>query len=181
MEEIQLFIIDIVKTYGANVFWIVVLFFGARIVLKKLVKRMIKMVEDEDKERKSDIEKRAQTLGSIIITTGNAVIYIIVLLMVLKLFGVDITPILAGVGIIGLAVGFGAQSIVKDFVSGLFILIENRYSVGDKVKIGGFEGRVKKITIRSTILEDDEGKTFYISNGLIKEVINFSQTQSNAI
>ena len=175
MEEIQLFIIDIVKTYGANVFWIVVLFFGARIILKKLVKRMIKMVEDEDKESSSDVEKRARTLGSIIITTGNVVIYIIVLLMVLKLFGVDITPILAGVGIIGLAVGFGAQSVVKDFVSGLFILIENRYSVGDKVKIGGFEGRVKKITIRSTILEDDEGKTFYISNGLIKEVVNFSQ------
>lgn len=144
--------------------------------MKKLVKRMIKMVEDEDKEKSSDIEKRAQTLGSIIITTGNVVIYIIVLLMILKLFGVDITPILAGVGIIGLAVGFGAQSVVKDFVSGLFILIENRYSVGDKVKIGGFEGRVKKITIRSTILEDDEGKTFYISNGLIKEVVNFSQT-----
>ena len=175
MEEIQLFIIDIVKTYGANVFWIVVLFFGARIILKKLVKRMIKMVEDEDKESSSDVEKRARTLGSIIITTGNVVIYIIVLLMVLKLFGVDITPILAGVGIIGLAVGFGAQSVVKDFVSGLFILIENRYSVGDKVKIGGFEGRVKKITIRSTIIEDDEGKTFYISNGLIKEVVNFSQ------
>jgi small conductance mechanosensitive channel len=175
MEQIQEFIIDIIKTYGASVFWIAVLFFGGRIILKKLVKKMIKLVEDEDRGDSPDLKKRTQTLGSIIITTGNIIIYIVVLLMVLKLFGVDITPILAGVGIIGLAVGFGAQSIVKDFVSGLFILIENQYCIGDKVKIGTFEGRVKKITMRSTVLQDDEGKIFYISNGLIKDVINFSQ------
>ncbi len=175
MEQIQLFIINIIKTYGISVIWILVLFFGARIVLKRIVKRMIGLVKDEDKEKKSDLEKRAQTLGGIIVTTGNIIIYIVVLLMVLRLFGVDITPILAGVGIIGLAVGFGAQSLVKDFVSGLFILIENQYSIGDKVKIGSFEGRVKKITMRSTILQDDEGKTFHISNGLIKDVVNFSQ------
>jgi len=177
MEEIQLFIINIIKTYAISVFWILVLFFGARVVLKKIVKKMVKLVEDENIENRSNLEKRAETLGSIIITTGNIVIYIIVLLMVLKLFGVDITPILAGVGIIGLAIGFGAQSLVKDFVSGLFILIENQYGIGDRVKIGSFEGRVKKITMRATVLQDDEGKTFYISNGLIKDVVNFSQAK----
>ncbi len=175
MEQIQEFIINIIKIYGASVFWIAALFFGGRIVLKKIVKRMIKLVEDEDRGDSSDLKKRSQTLGSIIITTGNIIIYVVVFLMVLKLFGVDITPILAGVGIIGLAVGFGAQSIVKDFVSGLFVLIENQYCIGDRVKIGTFEGRVQKITMRSTVLQDDEGKTFYISNGLIKDVINFSQ------
>ncbi|MCK4454117.1 mechanosensitive ion channel [Candidatus Parcubacteria bacterium] len=175
MEQIQLFIIDIIKTYSISVFWILVLFFGARIVLKKIVRNIVKSVEDENQESRSDLEKRAETLGNIIITTGNVVIYIVVLLMVLRLFGVDITPILAGVGIIGLAVGFGAQSLVKDFVSGLFILIENQYGIGDKVKIGSFEGQVKKITMRSTVLQDDEGKTFHISNGLIKDVVNFSQ------
>lgn len=179
MEEIQLFIINIIKTYGTNVFWILVLFFGARIILKNLVKKIVRLVEDEDKENESEAEKRAKTLGGIIVTTGNVVIYIVVLLMVLKLFGVDITPILAGVGILGLAVGFGAQSIVKDFVSGLFILIENQYGIGDKVKIGSFEGCVKKITMRSTALQDDEGKIFYISNGLIKEVVNFSQARKS--
>ena len=179
MEGVQLFIIDIVKNYAVDALWILVLFFGARIILKKIVGRMIKLVEDEDKENESGAEKRAQTLGSIIITTGNVVIYVVVLLMILMLFGVDITPILAGVGILGLAIGFGAQSLVKDFVSGLFILIENQYGLGDKVKIGSFEGRVKRITIRSTALEDDEGKTFYISNGLIKDVINFSQNKKH--
>ncbi|MCG2809802.1 MAG: mechanosensitive ion channel family protein, partial [Candidatus Portnoybacteria bacterium] len=107
--------------------------------------------------------------------TGNVAIYVIILLMVLSLFGLDITPILAGAGVIGLAIGFGAQSLVKDFVSGLFILIENQYDMGDRVKIGTFEGRVVKITMRSTVLRDDEGKTFYISNGLINNVINLSQ------
>jgi small conductance mechanosensitive channel len=179
MEEIQLFIINIVKNHGVNILCIFVLFFGARIILKKIVGRMIRLVEDEDKENQSKAEKRAQTLGSIIITSGNVVIYIVILLMALMLFGVDITPILAGVGILGLAIGFGAQSIVKDFVSGLFILIENQYGLGDKVKIGSFEGRVKKITMRSTMLEDDEGKTFYISNGLIKDVVNFSQAKKD--
>ena len=97
MEGIQLFIIDIVKNYAVDVFCILVLFFGARIVLKKIVSRMIRLVEDQDKENQSNSEKRAQTLGGIIVTTGNVVIYVVVLLMILMLFGVDITPILAGV------------------------------------------------------------------------------------
>ncbi len=162
---------DIIK----SVIWILVLFFGGRLVLKKFVQKGIKLMKDKDEAENSALEKRVKTLGDILITTGNIIIYIIVFLLVLKLFGVDITPILAGVGILGLAVGFGAQSIVKDFVSGLFILIENQYGIGDKVKIGSFEGRVKRITMRSTVLENDEGKTFYISNGLIKDVVNFSQ------
>lgn len=93
----------------------------------------------------------------------------------LNLSGVDIRPILASAGIIGLAVGFGAQSLVKDFVSGLFILIENQYGVGDRVKIGSFEGNVVKITMRSTVLMDDEKNKHYISNGLVKNVTNMSQ------
>ena len=165
------FILNIIK----SVIWILVLFFGSRFILKKIVARGIKLVEDKDQAKDSALEKRAKTLGDILLTTGNIIIYVIVFLFVLKLFGVDITPILAGVGILGLAVGFGAQSIVKDFVSGLFILVENQYGIGDKVKIGSFEGRVKRITMRSTVLEDEEGKTFYISNGLIKDVVNFSQ------
>jgi len=135
------------------------------VVLKLVVRRLVRIVDD----------KRAMTLGRIIVATGNVVIYVIILLMVLSLFGLDITPILAGAGVIGLAIGFGAQSLVKDFVSGLFILIENQYDMGDRVKIGTFEGRVVKITMRSTVLRDDEGKTFYISNGLINNVINLSQ------
>lgn len=133
------------------------------------------MADDGDDDHTSQKEKRAETLGHIIIATGNIVIYGIILLMVLSLFGVDIRPILAGAGVIGLAVGFGAQTLVKDFVSGLFILIENQYGIGDKVKIGSFEGKVIKITMRSTVLKDEEGKLYYMSNGSISNVTNLSQ------
>jgi small conductance mechanosensitive channel len=176
MENIQSFVFNLIKTYGADIVWIFVLFFLGRIILKKIVKRAIKITAEKDEEGQIKLEKRTKTLGSVLITTGNIIIYIIILLMTLNLFGINIGPILAGAGIVGLAVGFGAQSLVKDFVSGLFILIENQYSVGDEVKIGSFEGKVLKITMRSTILRDDEGKTFYISNGLIKDITNFSQS-----
>lgn len=165
MDIIQEFAVNFIQQRGMDLFWIIILFFFGRVVLKLVVRRLVRIVDD----------KRAMTLGRIIVATGNVVIYVIILLMVLSLFGLDITPILAGAGVIGLAIGFGAQSLVKDFVSGLFILIENQYDMGDRVKIGTFEGRVVKITMRSTVLRDDEGKTFYISNGLINNVINLSQ------
>lgn len=172
MENLQSFVLTLIKTHGKDVIWIVVLFFLGKGILKRVVKRLIKLTDHTEDEK---AQKRAETLGHIIIATGNVVIYIIIFLMILSLFGIDIRPILAGAGIIGLAIGFGTQSLVKDFVSGLFILIENQYGIGDRVKIGGAEGTVMKITIRSTILRDDEGKTYYFQNGSINNVINLSQ------
>lgn len=169
MESIQQFAIDIASAYWGDIVLIIVLFFLGRSILKVIVRRTLRVVSGAGRE------KRMTTLGHIIVTTGNIVIYLVILLMILNLFGVDIRPILAGAGILGLAVGFGAQSLVKDFVSGLFILIENQYGIGDKVKIGSSEGEVMKITIRSTVLKDDEGKVFHLSNGSINSVINLSQ------
>ncbi|MEA2113581.1 MAG: mechanosensitive ion channel [Patescibacteria group bacterium] len=181
MNTIQEFIINIVKQSGVDIVLIIALFFLGRVVLRMIVKRFVLLVDDGDDAHTSQKEKRAETLGHIIVTTGNIVIYVVILLMALSLFGVNIAPILAGAGVVGLAIGFGAQSLVKDFVSGLFILVENQYGIGDKVKIGSFEGKVVKITMRSTALRDDEGKTFYISNGLIKDVVNFSQKKRGII
>jgi len=174
-EQIQASIITFVLTTGPKLLWIVVLFFAGRVVLKRVVNEMVKLTTEGDQSDQRSTQKRAETLGKVGIATGNIVIYVIVLLMILDVFGVDIRPILAGAGIIGLAVGFGAQSLVKDFVSGLFILIENQYGVGDKVKIGAFEGTVAKVTMRSTVLRDDEGAFYYIANGSINNVINYSR------
>jgi len=168
-------ILEFIRQNATDIISIIILFFFGRLILKLMVKRLVNIADDGDDERASQKEKRAETLGHIIVATGNTVIYLVITLMILNLFGVDITPILAGAGVIGLAIGFGAQSLVKDFVSGLFILVENQYGIGDTVKIGSFEGRVIKITIRSTTLKDKEGKVFHISNGLIKDVINMSQ------
>ena len=175
----QEFIINIIKQNAIDIVWIIILFFFGRIILKSIVKRLSQTVDDGDDTHVSQKEKRAETLGHVIVSIGNIIIYAIMLFMVLNLFGVDIRPILAGAGIIGLAIGFGAQSLVKDFVSGLFILIENQYGVGDKVKIGSSEGRVIRITMRSTVLKDDDGRIYYISNGFIKDVINMSQRKKS--
>ena len=175
----QEFIIDLVKQNAIDVIGIVVLFFLGRVLLKVAVRRLVKVVDDGDDAHVSQKEQRADTLGHIIVTTGNIVIYVVILLMVLILFDIDIRPILAGAGVIGLAIGFGAQSLVKDFVSGLFILVENQYGIGDTVKIGSFEGRVERITMRSTVLKNDNGETYYISNGLIKDVTNMSQEKKD--
>jgi small conductance mechanosensitive channel len=172
MQEI---IVNFLKENTVDIIGILVLFFLGRVLLRVMIRRLAKIVDDGDDSHISQKEQRAETLGRIIITTGNIVIYVVILLMVLSLFGMDIRPVLASAGVIGLAVGFGAQSLVKDFVSGLFILVENQYGIGDKVKIGSFEGQVLRITMRSTVLKNDEGKTYYISNGLIKDVTNMSQ------
>ena len=172
MQEL---IISLIKQNAIDIIWITILFFFGKLILKLIVKRLAQVVDDGDDSHISQKEKRAETLGRVIISIGNIVIYAIILFMVLNLFGIDIRPILAAAGIIGLAIGFGAQSLVKDFVSGLFILVENQYGIGDKVKIGSSEGEVIRITMRSTVLKDKEGKIYYISNGLIKDVINMSQ------
>ncbi len=175
MNTILESMINAIRQNATEIIWIFILFFFGRIILKLIVKRFVKLVDDRDDEHVSQKEKRAETLGHIIVATGNIVIYVVITVMVLSLFGVDIRPILAGAGVIGLAIGFGAQSLVKDFVSGLFILVENQYAIGDNVKIGSFEGQVVRITMRSTVLRNAEGKIYYVSNGLTKDVINMSQ------
>lgn len=175
----QEFIINIIKQNAVDIIWIIILFFFGKLILRLITKRLAGIVDDGDDAHVSQKERRAQTLGHIIVSVGNIVIYVIIFSMIINLFGVDIGPILAGAGVIGLAIGFGAQSLVKDFVSGLFILIENQYDIGDKVKIGSFEGNVIRISMRSTVLRDEEGKTYYISNGLIKNVTNMSQHKNS--
>jgi len=172
MQEI---VITFLRENAVDIIGIFALFFLGRALLKAVVRRLARIVDDGDDTNVSQKEKRAETLGEIIVTTGNIVIYVVILLMVLGLLGIDIRPILAGAGVIGLAIGFGAQSLVKDFVSGLFILVENQYGIGDRVKIGSFEGKVLRISMRSTVLKNDEGEIFYISNGLIKDVTKLSQ------
>lgn len=155
---------------------IALLIFG-KAVLAFIVTRLKKIAFRHNEENTGDLKRRADTLGGVIQATGNVVIWAVVIIMALELFGVDIRPILAGVGIVGLAIGFGAQAIVKDFVSGLFILIENQYSVGDKVSIGTVTGEVIQVTIRSTVIRSEEGNIVYLSNGIVatKDVVNLTQ------
>ncbi|MDI6883210.1 MAG: mechanosensitive ion channel [Patescibacteria group bacterium] len=133
--------------------------------IKKFVKKQIKDKTSEEKRR-----KRAETLISVFYGTTEFIIWIVAILMILPEFGINIAPILAGLGVAGLAVGMAAREIISDFISGLFIILESQYSVGDKVKIAGIEGEVKMITLRRTIIKEGTGILHSIPNSQIKLV-----------
>lgn len=119
--------------------------------------------------------KRAQTLGSLIQNTVYTLVSTIATLMVLRELAVDITPILTGAGIVGLAVGFGAQSLVKDIISGFFLILENQVRVGDVANIDGTGGLVERITLRTIILRDESGTVHVIPNGSIQRLSNLTK------
>jgi small conductance mechanosensitive channel len=125
--------------------------------------------------------KRTETLATIVETTLRVVILVGALLMILKQVGLEIGPLLAGAGVVGLAIGFGAQSLVKDVIGGFFILLENHMNVGDVVSISGAAGLVESINLRVTVLRDLEGKVHIVPNGEIGVVTNMTKEWSRAV
>lgn len=125
-------------------------------------------------------ESRGETLARLVQSVGAAVIGVVALLMAFSLF-FNIAPLLTGVGIAGLAVSFGAQSLVKDVIAGFFILLENQYQLGDTVRIAGVEGTVSHLTLRATVLRDGSGVVHFIPNGQIAVVSNQTRTWSRAV
>ena len=111
----------------------------------------------------------------------RVVVLTAVLLMILKEIGIDIGPLLAGAGVVGLAVGFGGQSLVKDVIGGFFILLENHMNVGDVVEIAGKSGLVESINLRVTTLRDLEGKVHVVPNGEITTLTNMTKEWSRAL
>ncbi len=165
-------------TSGLQILFIIV---GAYIVIRVLrfaIHRLNRFFEDDDPTTRSEREKRADTLTKILNNIMTLVVWAFAAMMVLKEIGVDIGPILAGAGIAGLAVGFGAQSLVKDFLNGIFIVIENEFRVGDVVTVGGVSGLVEKISLRTTVLRDLEGKVYVVPNGQITTVTNMTKEWS---
>jgi len=118
-------------------------------------------------------EKRLKTIRSLITNTAKIVINFIVLVTILAELGVNITPLITGAGILGLAVGFGAKNLVADLIAGFFIILENQFNIGDTVEIGTHKGKVIKITLRTITLKDKDKKTYIIPNSSIKAVIKY--------
>ena len=119
--------------------------------------------------------KRARTLGSLVNNVANIAIIGAAVLMVLEQFGVDITPILTGAGIAGLAVGFGAQTLVRDIITGFFLILEDQVRVGDSAAINGTGGLVEEINLRTIVLRDEEGTVHVFPNGSITTLANKSK------
>ena len=127
---------------------------------------------------KTAIKKRTDTLSDVFIETGMVFIGIIAIFMIVSELGINITPALAGLGVAGIAVGFGAQSLVKDIFNGVLILLENQYGIGDVVKIAGIEGLVKDISLRRTILRDLDGIVHSIPNSEVTVASNYTKEWS---
>jgi small-conductance mechanosensitive channel len=155
---------------------IVVVYVVLRTVLRRLVDRVVVPVITHS-ERVTDAEQaaRIKTLAGLL---NNALGYVLVFVfgvMVLRAFHLDPVPLLTTASVAGLAVGFGAQKLVKDVISGFFILLENQYAVGDYVTIGAVTGTIQEVGMRITRIRDDAGRLYIIANGDISQVCNNSR------
>lgn len=149
----------------------------------RLVSRAVrKAVDDGNDDVTTDAERRAETLGSVLNNAARILVAAFFIIMTLKEFGVDIGPLVAGAGIAGVALGFGAQSLVKDVISGFFLLMENQFGVGDIVSVDDkHTGTVERMTLRITQLRDSEGKAHYLPNGSFQRVVVLSKEFSKAV
>jgi small conductance mechanosensitive channel len=134
------------------------------------------------KEGNADAMRRAKTLGSVLENFARVLVVSFFILETLQEFNVSVGPLIAGVGIMGAALGFGSQSIVKDVIGGFFLLVENQFGVGDIISIGDrHTGTVERMTLRVTMLRDLEGQAHYLPNGTISDVVVMSKEFAKAM
>lgn len=151
----------------------IVIYLVLRHFVPPIVKRTVALrMRGQDEE---EISQRSHTLSSVLVNTGVMILGVVALFMILGEAGVNIAPALLGFGVVGLAVGFGAQSLIKDLIAGIFILLENQYYVDDWVRIAGVDGLVEEVTLRRTILRDLDGTVHSIPNGEVKVASNYTK------
>ena len=149
--------------------------------IKLLCRRSRTWIAHAGRGTTAERQNRAHTLAGVFENTGNVVIVIGSVLMILDAAGVPITAVLGGAGVVGLAVAFGAQSLIKDYFCGFILLLESQFKVNDFVTIGGLSGFVERITLRITVLRDFEGNVYFIPNGQITSVTNATMDWSRAV
>jgi len=132
-------------------------------------------METQNRLQRSRQSQRAQTLGTILRSVLNATLLVVVVLMVLSELRIDVGPALASAGIGGIALGFGAQTLIKDVISGVFLVLEDQFGVGDLITIGDLEGTVQAVGFRTTRLQDASGSIWYVRNGEIITLGNRTQ------
>lgn len=161
-----------VETVSIVIGAVIVYYFG-RMFITWAIRYAIHSTAKHRSWHRKDIEKRENTLTQLIRSFWRITIIAYIAAMVAsKLFYFDLSPLFASAGIIGVALGFGAQSLVKDFLAGIFIIAENQYRVGDVVDVMGASGTVERVGTRSTVLRDADGNVHYLPNGTIQHVIN---------
>jgi small conductance mechanosensitive channel len=168
-------------TGGVRSLLIIIIALIAYEAMRRLIRQAIVRIQALDGEENSAFDKRVETIFTVIKRTILTVIVVTALLMVLNELGADITPLLASVGIVGLALGLGAQSLVRDVIGGLFVLLEDQYRVGDVVELAGKAGVVELMTLRTTRLRDFHGVLHIIPHGDVRIVSNRANQWSRAV
>ncbi|HQD82279.1 MAG TPA: mechanosensitive ion channel family protein [Quisquiliibacterium sp.] len=167
---------------AATTFRITVILIAAWIVIA-VAQRAIRTLRERIARRMDDREaiKRAETLGRVFRYLVAVVVSLVAGMLVLSELGVSVAPILGAAGVAGLAVGFGAQSLVKDFFTGFFLLLENQIRQGDVIRLGNHAGLVEEITLRYVQLRDYDGNVHFVPNGQISTVVNMSRGFAQAV
>lgn len=140
-------------------------------------RRVLRHIDQSDDPSRADAGRKARlnTLVGVFAHTAQVAVVAMGLLSLLSILGLNITPLLASLGVVGLALSLGAQTLIKDYISGLIILIEGQYSVGETVTIGGLSGEVERITMRATWLRNEEGQLSVIPHGDVRTITNASR------
>lgn len=168
-------------TSGIKIVGIVIALIILSQMTRWIARWMERFVYEKDPLLASEAKKRAQTLGNILRHALLILLIFIATLMILGELGIQLGPLLATAGIGALAIGFGAQSLVKDVISGFFIILENQYRIGDVIEVAGVSGLVESVSLRKTVLRDLQGKVHTIPNGEIKVVSNLSKEWSRTV
>jgi len=173
---------DWLLQHGTRILIILLLGVGVWFTLKKLLPPLVRrtVARTREKESKAGMEKRTKTLVGVFMGSARVVLGIIIIFMILSELDVPIGPALAGLGVIGVAVGFGAQWLIRDLIAGTFIIMENLYRVGDVVRVADVAGGVEEVTLRKTVLRDLDGIVHNIPNGEIRVASNFTRHWSRA-
>ena len=172
---------DMVKAWfldhGLTIVIIMVVGIVLWIILKKFVPPLVRRIMSRPRkgESREGLTKRAHTLEGVFLGIGRIIIILLVIFMILSEIDIAIGPILAGFGVAGIAVGFGAQYLIRDLIAGVFILMENQYRVGDVVKVADVLGLVEAINLRKTVLRDLDGIVHHVPNGEIRVASNYTR------
>ena len=164
--------------HGVLILIIILLSYLSYIIIRAVMPRAVERfvtVRGKGRRAREELAKRSRTLSSVLTSIAGIIIAIVAVFMILSEVGIDITPLLAGAGVVGIAIGFGAQSLIRDYLSGLFIILEDQYRKGDVVQIAGLWGLVEEVNLRRTVMRDLDGTVHSIPNGEVKTASNYTK------
>ena len=167
--------VDYALDKGIDIAGVLLTILAAWLLLRLIARRIEKWGDDRGDGLHSAREQRAKTAAKLVRSLGHAILTVVGILMVLQQLDFNISPLLASAGVVGLAVSFGSQSLVRDYVTGFFLQLEHQFALGDVIRIGSVEGTVENITLRLVYLRDGTGALHIIPNGTITQVTNLTR------